>query len=105
MLIVYNAYAAPLSGLTSSPARAQLHRGSAEPANRRFGAAVVLLVGAAGDRERATIFERDGTATGRQLAAAGHDQALEPGLTGYAAQLLRRLLEAGGGVCLVRRDI
>ena len=66
---------------------------------------MVLLVGAAGDRERAAVFERDGAATGRHLAVAGHDQALEPGLTGHAAQLLRRLLEAGGGVRLVRRDI
>src|SRR5215475_13415318 len=66
---------------------------------------MVLLVGAAGDRERAAVFERDGAATCRQPAVTGYDQALEPGLTGHAAQLLRRLLEAGGGVRLVRRDI
>src|ERR1051326_1427321 len=76
---------APPAGPTSYPARARRHRGSADPAQRRFGAVVVLLVGAAGDRERAAVCERDGAATGCHPAVAGHDQALEPGLTDHAA--------------------
>src|SRR5262249_31076078 len=56
---------APPAGPPSCPARARRHRGSADPAQRRFGAVVVLLVGAAGDRERAAVCEWDGAPPGR----------------------------------------
>src|SRR4051812_41816639 len=76
---------------------------------RRLAAALVLFVGAArygdGADHVAALDDRQRAAPGHDAAVARHDEALEPGLRRYAAQLIRGLLEAGRGIRLVRGHI
>src|SRR5207247_2552362 len=76
---------------------------------RDFGAALVLLLGAAGHGDGAqdvlALDDRQGAGSRHDAPVARHHQTLEPGLTGHARQLLRRLLEAGRRVGLVHRDL
>src|SRR5881296_942570 len=76
---------------------------------RNFGAALVLLLGAAGHGNGAhdgpALDDRQGAGSRHDATVARYHQTLEPGLTGHARQLLRRLLEAGRRVGLVHRDL
>src|SRR4051812_2352827 len=101
--------ASPGRAGSASLARPGAHRRSAEATEGRLGAAMILVIGAAGDRDGAldlaAVYNRDRAAASGHLTVAGDDQALEPGLPGDTFQLVGGLLEAGGGVRLVHRDV